>query len=146
MGFLKNKRVENEINAKNILKIINDCKRIVNSTKNPDIYFERYSLLEEKARELCTIKHIHFTGTQPKKIVKIVAGSKQASIRAMIDRYFDDISIKARRLKTKKAKREKIYSFITTLEDHYGYMNEENVQYIQTLYNNAMQYFDLDEK
>ena len=141
MGFFSKKG--NEMLTAQLLKIIQDCVRIVNSTKKPDTYFERYDLLEKTAGELSTLKGVKFKGEKPADLLQQIKNKKQDNIHDMIERYFEDVSLKAEYLKTVNAKRNKYYMFITTLEDYYSVMDNNNIEYTKTLYSNAISVYQL---
>lgn len=136
MGLFYNK--QNQIIAQQYLKIIQDCTKIVNSTKNPDTYFERWALLENKIDKLIELKGIRYTGDSPKQMKLQIISKKRQNIHDMIKRYYDDTVKKADKVKTPNAKRNKFHSFISTLETYYSLMDDEHIQYINKLYNNAI--------
>lgn len=129
-----------ELMAPQYLKILQDSVNIFNNTKNPDTFFERYALAEEQAEKLCCLRNIKYTGQSPIDIKRQLIDKKQSAIYNMIDRYFDATEIKASKLKSVSKKIECFSMFITVLEEYYYFMNEENIQYAETLYNNAMSY------
>ena len=138
MGLFSSKRnPANEIIAANSLKIINDCASIVNTTKNPDIFFPRWELMEQHVEKLCHLKGVKFSGTPPLLLKKQLKEKKQAAIRNMIDRYYQDINAKARNIKTVSGKISRFSSFITNLEDYFELMSQENIDYVNQLYDNA---------
>jgi len=125
------------------LKIIQDCMDIVNSTKSPDTFFERYNLMEQKIDELTAIHGPKYTGQSPIEMKAQVTTKKQAAIHDMITRYFDDATIKASTLKTEKGKANRFHAFISTLETYYDQMDSSNIKYTEELYNKSIS--DLNE-
>lgn len=125
------------------LRIIQDCVNIVNTTKNPDTFFERYELMEKKIDELVAIQGPKYTGQSPAELKAQVVSKKQAAIHDMIDRYYTDVSVKASVLKTAKGRMNRFRSFITTLEDYYNQMDDANIKYIGDLYDSVIS--DLSE-
>lgn len=124
--------------APQYLKILKDSANIVNTTKNPDTFFERYALAEEYADKLCMLKGVKYTGDSPTQIKKQLFNQKQVAIRKMVDKYYADICLKASRLKTLSARQNKIFDFITVLEDYFYLMNEDNKRYINKLYETGL--------
>lgn len=125
------------------LRIIQDCVNIVNSTKNPDTFFERYELMEKKIDELIAIQGPKYTGQSPTELKTQVVSKKQAAIHDMIDRYYTDVSVKASALKTAKGRMNRFHTFMSTLEDYYDQMNDANIKYAEDLYNSVIS--DLSE-
>lgn len=132
MGLFSNKN--NQLIASQHLKIVQDCVRIVNTTKKPDIFFERYSLLEQKLNALTQLSGVRYSGTSPRNMLKQIIDKKQAAIHDMVERYWNDVILKTQNLKTEKAKQNTYYTFITSLEPYYSKMDNSNVDYIKKLY------------
>lgn len=132
MGLFSNKN--NQFIAAQDLKIVQDCVHIINSTKKPNIFFERYDLMEQKLNNLIHLSGVHYSGTSPRQMLKQVTKKKQAAIHDMIDRYFNDISFKAASLKTEKAKQNTYNTFLSTLELFFPQMDANNITYIKQLY------------
>lgn len=138
MGLFSKGNPYGEYMAPQYLKILKESVDIFNVTKNPDTFFQRYALAEEHADNLCKLKGVKFTGQQPKEIKQQLHMKKQAAIHDMINRYYNDTVQKASKLKTSNAKIGKYAIFISTLEDYYYLMNEDNINYINKLYNNSI--------
>lgn len=136
MGLFSSKN--NQLVAAQHLKILKESTNIINQTKNPDTFFQRYSLAEEQADKLCKLTGVRYTGQHPQQIKQHLSEKKQAAIHDMIDRYFEDTAQKASKLKTASGKLKKFSSFITVLEDYYYLMNVDNIQYTNTLFNNSV--------
>lgn len=137
MGLFSNKN--NQLVAEQDLKIIQDCVRIVNTTKKPNIFFERYKLMEEKLNELIHLHGLHYSGMSPKKMLSQTQTKKQAAIHDMIDRYYADVAFKAANLKTEKARQNQYSAFRSVLKLYYSEMNGENISYVENLYEIAIQ-------
>lgn len=136
MGLFSNKN--NQFVAAQELKIVQDCVRIINSTKKPNVFFERYDLMEQKLNHLIRLSGVHYSGTSPRKMLSQIQKKKQAAIHDMIERYHADISFKAASLKTEKAKQNTFNIFLSTLELYYSQMNPDNINYIKQLYDNSI--------
>lgn len=120
------------------LRIIQDCVNIVNNTKNPDTFFERYELMEKKIDELVAIQGPKYTGQSPTELKSQIVSKRQAAIHDMIDRYYNDVSIKASALKTAKGRMNRFHTFISTLESYYDKMDDANIKYAENLYNSII--------
>lgn len=140
MGLFNKRDPQQEIMASQALKILNESVNIFNNTKNPDTFFDRYSWAERQADVLCKCTKVKFKGQQPIQIKQQLINKKQLAIHDMIDRFFDDVTLKASKVKKLDSKKSKFINFITVLEDYYSLMNQENIDYVNTLYENAMNY------
>lgn len=117
------------------LEIINDCVRIIGSTKKPDVFFTRLALLIKKADDLRTFeKHIRFSGASPSLAYGEIFADMQECIGQFLVRYFMDIFDQASNAKTVKGKLAKYQKFYDSLQPYYDQMNKENIDYIETKY------------
>ena len=121
--------------AENDLRIIKDCKKLIETTLKPDVFFMRLNLLVEKAMHLCELeKYITFSGVSPTTAYKEVKNDYHNAINQFLWRYFSDTFDKAENMKTEKGKIGKYQKFYESLQEYYCYMNEENIHYIETKY------------
>lgn len=141
MLFFNKTDPQQELLASQALKILNESVNIFNNTKNPDTFFERYNWAEKQADVLCKCTKVRFKGQQPIQIKQQLINKKQLAIHDMIDRFFNDVNLKASKVKKIESKKSKFINFITVLEDYYGLMNQENIDYANNLYENAINYF-----
>lgn len=119
--------------AENDLRIINDCTRLVETTLKPDVFFMRLNLLVEKSKHLCELeKYITFSGASPTAAYIEVKNVYNDAISQFLVRYFSDTFDKAENMKTEKGKIGKYQKFYDSLQNYYCYMNEENIDYIET--------------
>lgn len=121
--------------AENDLRIIHDCTRLLEETLNPDVFFMRLDLLIEKAQHLCKLeKYISFSGASPVDALNEITNNYQQVINRFLIRYFSDTFDKAENMKTEKGKKGKYQKFYTSLKQYYEYMDETNIDYIETKY------------
>ena len=103
------------------LKIANDCANLVNTTKNPDVFFPRYKLLLENMQKLAGLESTGIFSKSPNlpsaeflRLEKLFP----AATENFIDRSFEEAKEKAATLKTEKAKEDAIallpQPFVTT--------------------------------
>lgn len=119
--------------AQNDLRIINDCKRLIETTLKPDVFFMRLNLLVEKAAHLCELeKYISFSSVSPATAYTEVKNEYNQAVKQFLIRYFSDTFDKAEKMKTAKGKIGKYQKFYDSLQEYYCYMNEENIDYIET--------------
>ena len=116
----------------NDLRIINDCRDIISSTTNPDTFFSRMDLLEEKAKELAFLEEfMAFRGPSPKAALNQIHEQYQLSISMFLKRYYGDTVVKSESLKTMKGKQARYQKFYDSLQKYYHRMSQENIQYIE---------------
>ena len=119
--------------AQNDLRIINDCKKLIETTLNPDVFFMRLNLLDEKVVHLCELeKYISFSSVSSTTAYIEVKNEYNQAIKQFLIRYFSDTFDKAEKMKTEKGKIGKYQKFYDSLQEYYCYMNEENIDYIET--------------
>jgi len=126
---------EAEFYASGMLKIANDCANLVNTTKNPSVFFERYKLLIEKMEQLSKIECFGcFVGKLPSKNLQEILDKKVLTINEFIDRYYQDVFEKVQVLKTQKAKDKKVEAFYQSFNTYKDYMEAENMANYVDLY------------
>ena len=121
--------------AQQFLKISNDCAYLVNNTKNPKVFFERYQLLLEQLELLSKLEKFKcFSGKKPSKNLKEILDNKEATFNDFIERYYTDILNKIDKLKTQNAKNKKLDSFFNELSKYNDLMTLNNIQRYTNLY------------
>jgi hypothetical protein len=117
------------------LKIVNDCANLVNTTKKPDVFFKRYSLLYEKLNDLIKIeRYVKFTGDKPSKILYDINYRRPKTINDFILRYYNDVRNSISGLKTQNAKINKAEQFYTKLMHYSNSMGPDNIVQLTDLY------------
>ena len=121
--------------AENDLRIIKDCTKLVESTLKPDVFFMRLNLLLEKAKHLASLEmYLPISGTSPTDAYNEAVNQYHEAINQFLIRYFCDTFDKAEEMKTVKGKLGKYQKFYDSLQEYYCYMNDENIDYIETKY------------
>ncbi len=132
-------RQEGEFYAAQMLKIVNDCANLINTTKNPKVFFERYDLLIEKLKQLSKLEClVHFRGNTPSKDLKQTLNKKAFTINDFIDRYYQDTIEKIKSLKTIQAKQKRIENFYQNLFYYNDCMLPVNIEKYTNLYKNKL--------
>lgn len=117
------------------LKIAQDCARIINTTKNPKVFFDRYHLLISTLQTLSGLQHtVKFSGTKPSTMLLQIQAKKSATITDFINRYYADVLDKITTLKTDKAKQNKVENFLHSLEEYSGEIPNECVKLYTDIY------------
>ena len=120
------------------LEILNDSTRLVNSTSNPETFFERLNLLYEKLYFLAKLEPYCnlFTGSPINELTKLCS-QEDYLIRAFIDRYFYNVSAKASKLKSVRGKINAFQTFYDILDSHNKQLSNDNNKHWITLYTKA---------
>lgn len=86
--------------------IINDCKKIIYETENPDTFYSRYKILLEEYELMATYEpYVGIYGYQPSESITYYVSEKGRFERKLINRCYNKALIKADSLKTEKAKK-----------------------------------------
>lgn len=119
---------EAEFYSAGMLKIAFECANLVNTTKNPDVFFHRYNLLIEKMDNLSKLEVFKcFKGQLPSENLKEILNKKDLTINDFINRFYTDIANQINSLKTSKAKEKRIENFCTSLNKYKQYMSQDNL-------------------
>lgn len=130
---------EAEFYSAGMLKIANDCANIVNTTKNPEVFFDRYNLLINKLENLSKLERFKcFTGTPPSQNLENILNQKSLSINDFIDRFYNETIQQINSLKTKNAKNKRIENFYQQLSKYNDCMLPENITNYTRMYENLL--------
>lgn len=121
--------------AANSLRIAQDCCHALQTTTNPDVFFERFQLLVLHSSELAILEeYISFSGASPTTAFNVLVNEKQECIKQFLIRYFDKVIDKAESLKTDKGKLNQYQKFYDSLKPYFSEMDADNIDYIETKY------------
>lgn len=119
----------------NMLRIASDCANLVNTTKNPRVFFERYNLLINKLENLSKLEKFNcFTGKSPSDNLREVLDKREFTINDFLNRYCEDVLNKIVNLKTISGKKKKVDNFFSSLKQYESYMTDNNIQTYHFLY------------
>lgn len=117
------------------IEILNDCGHLMESTKNPDVYFPRLKLYWETLEWLAENEsEFNLIGELPSEKLAKVKENSVKDINEFIDKYYQEIVSKINSLKTLNAKKNNCDKFRATLEQYDMYMNKENINHYNDLY------------
>ncbi|MBQ7131267.1 MAG: hypothetical protein IJO29_01730 [Oscillospiraceae bacterium] len=123
-------RNEAEILAPQLLKQVQDCVNLINTTVQPDVFFKRYGMAIYRLNELSKMeKVIKFTGINPSIFIQTMINEKQSAIKLLIDRMYEKTKEKLSSLKTDKAIMHNISVFIVELVPFENQMSQETLAY-----------------
>lgn len=121
--------------AVNSHRIMSDCSNILQTTVNPDVFFERLQLFSVHCFNLSFLeKYIHFSGASPSLLYDTYVRERPEVIQAFLVRYFTKTDIKASGLKTPKGKLNQYQKFYNSMKPYFSEMYESNMDYIETMY------------
>lgn len=121
--------------AEQWLRITNDCANLVNTTKNVDVFFGRYSLLIEELEKLSKLECFNcFTGKLPSQNLKEVLSKKEDTINDFISRFYNATIEEIYSLKTTKAKDKRVEKFYTSLLKYKDMMSDNHLSRIENRY------------
>lgn len=123
------------------LKIIHDCVNLVNTTKNPEVFFQRYNLMLEHLEKCAGLECTGiYNNSRELPSTAFLRIEKQFTIATndFIDRSFEEAKTKAETLKTVKGKRNTIMRFFDNMETYIIYMEHESVEYLDNLKQKAL--------
>lgn len=139
MFGLSREEKEAKIMVPQWLKIMVDCRDLINKTAEPDVFFMRYTLLKETTAKLTKAsKHYKFKGTQPAEVLRIAQEQEEAATRAFILRSFQKAQQGADKAKTVRGKRNQFDRLLEKIEPYYIQMTQANVSLVQQLYVSAI--------
>lgn len=118
------------------LKIVYDCAELVNTTKNPDVFFPRYELMLEYLGKLSGLECTGiFSNSRELPSVALARVEAQFSTATndFINRSFEAAREDAATLKTEKGKANAIKRFFAKMDILTIYMSAESVDYLETL-------------
>lgn len=115
--------------APGMLKIANDCAKLINNTKNPNVFFDRYNLLIEKLENLSKMEKFNcFSLNLPSQDLTEILNKKTSTFNDFLDRYYQDTLAKIEALKTSKSKQNKINNFCNSLNEYKEYLPTESLE------------------
>lgn len=118
------------------LKIIYDCANLVNTTKNPEVFFQRYNLMLEHLEKCAGLECTGIFNNSrelPSTAFLRVEEQFPAATNNLIDRAFEEAKTKAETLKTEKGKKNALTRFFDNMDTYIIYMKPESVEYLDNL-------------
>ncbi len=116
------------------LDILKDCGNLINTTKNPNVFFSRYLIALALLNDLILIENKKvFKGNKPSEIKRQFYEKEIYTVNDFIDRYYEDIVSQISTLKTQKAKQSRIDSFCNGLNQYKQYLSIESLNKYNSL-------------
>lgn len=118
------------------LKIIEDCARLVNTTKTPDVFFSRFDLLLDLLHKFVVLdKYVsrgYFHGMNTHTQYADVLATKEQATNNFINRYWEAAVSKVQNLKTTSAKKNTFDAFFEIMYSYSSKMTPANLSLIQS--------------
>ncbi len=125
------------------LKILNDSANLVNTTKNPQVFFERYDLLYKTAEELIPYEdYVNFSGSTPTQLIEQFDTQRDAAIMKLIDRAYETATQKASEMKTEKGRHNQFVKMFESFSLYEDELSDEAKQYLSFLKESINMQFD----
>lgn len=115
-------------------EIADDSIRLVQETKNPDVFFERLEKASDSLRELAAAYTICGVENNAEEVLQKFNADREGLINNFIQRYAKDIRRKIYELSTQKGKSNKADVFRNVLLEYEERMSEGNLEYMENLY------------
>lgn len=119
------------------IEILKDCEHLINTTKNPDVFFYRYLMSIAILNDLILIENkLSFKGKKPSKIKRQLQEKEVFTVNDFLDRYYTETLSKITNLKTTKAKQNKIVAFSNKIDEYSIHINNQSLAKFNTMYEN----------
>ena len=122
--------------ANQLLKIIKDCVELVNTTVNPDVFFNRYNLMLEHIEKLSGLECTGIFENSPElpsQAFVRVEEQFSAATNDFLDRSFENAKKQADTLKTDKGKINAINRYFDNMEKYIVYMSGESIEHFDKI-------------
>lgn len=121
--------------AERFLKECNTLTKQVNTTKNPRIFFENYSVLINITKNLCNLEtFVNFQEQSPVATLNYLTSIKERETTFMLQRFVEDIQNQIDKLKTDKAKINTINKAFDNLSKYNEEMTQNNISLYKNYY------------
>lgn len=121
------------------LKIVNDCAELVNTTKNPAVFFSRYELMLDHLEKLAGLECTGIFANSkelPSEAFLRIEAMFPTETNAFIARALEAAKTKAETLKTERGKTNAIRRFFEDMEKYIINMDAESIEYLDKLKEN----------
>lgn len=98
-----------------MLKQGRETANVINTTKNPEVFFGRLGFLFDLLLELKKYERVYRFSPKPSQDLKNLENGLEKTVSVFIDRYMADTNSKIFQMKTEKGKRNKYITSVTKL-------------------------------
>lgn len=115
-------------------RIAEESTKILQSTKDPDVYFKRYNLAVENFERLAAAYQVCGVQNNVASLLQTLQNNYTLHTNSFIDRYAQDIRRKIYELTSTKAKANKAEVFKNVLLEYKDKLTSESLQYMEIKY------------
>lgn len=114
--------------AENDLRIIRESSILVDETSDPGVFFSRMDILFERYAHLASIEqHLPLSGEKPSTALQKLQDGFSNNTNEFIKKYFANVDMKAKSLKTATGKRNRIAKAYEALMEYKGKLDASNI-------------------
>lgn len=124
--------------SQQLLKIVNECAEIVNTTVNPEVFFSRYSLMLEHLEALAGLECTGIfknSAELPSEAFFRIEEQFYVATNDFLDRSFEKAKTHADTLKTDKGKANAIQRYFDDMEKYIVHMDGKSLEYFDKMKN-----------
>ena len=115
----------------NYINKISDFVQIINTTSNPNLYFQTYEIMLDYTKKLIKFEpYLHFKGNPPTYSLDMFLSQRQQSINDFLSRYYENIAKKAIDDATEQGITALYNQFKNSLLPYYSIINDSNIHFI----------------
>lgn len=117
-----------------LMKIFQDCQKLVNKTLSPDVFFSRYDLMESVLACMVLFQpYARFSGVNAKRELETALDDRPHATLKFIERSYRAMRNGASELKTEKGKANRIIKYFNEMFQFTDRMCPEAVQLLQEI-------------
>lgn len=123
------------------IKAFDDCSRLINTTVNPDVFFMRLAMAEDRLAKMVAmepyfreVKQLR-VNQSPGFLMSEFQNNKDRYVCDFLYRYYWDTKSKAEALKTDKARQGRYEKFRSSLLPYWDKISEQNWKYVAAMCN-----------
>lgn len=129
-------RAQARLESQQLLKVVKDCAEIVNTTVNPEVFFERYNLMLTHLESLAGLECTGIFDNSPElpsEAFLRIEAQYDAATNDFLDRSFEKAKGHANTLKTDAGKKNAIKRYFDNMEKYIVHMNGESLEYFDKM-------------
>ena len=127
-------RAYSQLNANIYYQQYNDSVNLIGTTKNPEVFFDRYDYAVTRIIGLIYMqKYVKIEGSDLSEAAEKLIDSKQELVKQLIERRATALNLKLLQLKTVKSKINNIQKFEDEFISYHCEMSQENIDYINRI-------------
>ncbi len=129
-------RAHAKLQSQQMLKVVNDCAELVNTTINPEVFFMRYNLMLENLEQLAGLECTGIFANSkelPSEAFLRIEAQFDAATNDFLDRSFENAKTHANTLKTDSGKNNAIKRYFDNMEKYIIHMNDDSLEYFDKM-------------